>query len=92
MLPSLLTGLRVTLGAVVERFERENMFREEYQQRAVEEVKKMRLQNAIEKEHVLMLQEDRWNQQRRQREDEEAQKNEDRYNEMMRIRHALNEV
>jgi hypothetical protein len=82
----------VTLGGVLERYERENMFREEYQQRAVEEAKKTKLKTAMEKEHVLMLQEDRWSQLRRQREDEEAQRSEDKYNEIMRIRHALNEV
>jgi hypothetical protein len=82
----------VTLGGVVERFERENMFREECRQRGVEETKKMRVRGAMEREHVLMLQEDRWSEHRRRREEEDRQRNEDRYNEMMRIRQALQQV
>jgi hypothetical protein len=83
---------RVTLGGVLERFERENMFREDYQQRAIEDILKMRNKDALSKENVLMLQEDKWSTQLREREAEELERSEERYDEMMRIRHALTEV
>jgi hypothetical protein len=68
------------------------MFREEYQQRALEEILKTRIRDAFSKETVLMLQEDKWSAQLREREAEESQRHEERYDEMMRIRQALTEV
>lgn len=92
MRKTLFTSCRVTLGGVVERYERENMFREEYQQRAVEEVIKKRKRHALDTENLLMLQEDKYSELRREKEYEQLQKEDDQYTEMMRIRVAKNQA
>lgn len=68
------------------------MFRVECQQRVVEDIIKQRLKKLVDTENLLMMQEDKISNKLYEYEREELRKNEDKYNELLRIRKALDEV
>jgi hypothetical protein len=80
------------LDEVLERFERENMFRTEYQQRDVEDIVNRRENRNRETELLLMRQEEKREVMRCDAERDVRENCEVKYDEMLRIRQALNEV
>ncbi len=80
------------MDEVLERFERENMFRTEYQQRDVEDIVNRRENRNRETELLLMRQEEKREVMRCDAERDVRENCEVKYDEMLRIRQALNEV
>ena len=82
----------ITTAGILERFERENMFRVECQQRVVEDIVKKRLIHLVETENLLMMQEDKYCTKLQEIEREATSKSEAKYYELLRVRKALDEV